>query len=117
MSTSRMGTDFTSQRIIAKLEALAMDLKRISEGSGPTLDELENAPLLDFYAMTERPMYCLKGQVYGHPILGDGQIYTSQIFALNTPQRWARTLTRWYRLGDTRQDIQRKLEGSQSHLF
>ncbi len=35
----------------------------------------------------------------GHPILPDTDIITSQLFGLDATAGWARTLSRWYRLG------------------
>ncbi|WP_413776331.1 DUF6634 family protein [Rhodopseudomonas palustris] len=59
--------------------------------SAPTLDRWEVEP----YAGHTR----LTGVVYGHPHLTDGhQIWTSLIIAVDKRRRWARTLSRWYRL-------------------
>lgn len=69
--------------------------------AGPTSDDLAAAPLLDLW----RPLATLEGsvvlwgQVSGHPRLGSTTITTSRLIAFDPKAGWARTLSRWYRLG------------------
>lgn len=86
---------------IERLLRLASDLKAIRDNSGPTPSVLEDAPLLGNWERGGRPASCLFGNVCDHPmLLGMGRpIVTSDLWALAPDQGWARTLSRWYRLG------------------
>ncbi|MDD9739187.1 ATP-dependent Lon protease [Marinovum sp. SP66] len=70
--------------------------------TGPTPEDLENAPILDLW----RPLanahgaVVLWGQVTGHPRITASRIITSRLFALDRQAGWARTYSRWYRLGE-----------------
>ncbi|SFY44313.1 hypothetical protein SAMN04244548_04928 [Paracoccus pantotrophus] len=68
--------------------------------TGPSALDLANAPVLDCWRplISHRGDLILFGMVSGHPKLGDNQITTSQLIAINTAQGWARTVSRWYRL-------------------
>lgn len=41
----------------------------------------------------------LWGEVTDHPVLGNASIHTSQLIAIDPAAGWARTASRWYRLG------------------
>lgn len=45
------------------------------------------------------PEIFLTGRVTGHPLLGDTRIRTSALVHVSSDQIWARTLSRWYKLG------------------
>ncbi|MFC3838177.1 DUF6634 family protein [Paracoccus rhizosphaerae] len=69
---------------------------------GPTPEDVAEAPLANLWAvlvMDEDDLPVLWGQVSGHPLLGDRQILTSVLVGLNRDAGWARTISRWYRLG------------------
>nr|WP_147407682.1 DUF6634 family protein [Pseudooceanicola algae] len=68
-------------------------------GVDPDRSELE-APFLDNWtaAMRGREVF-LVGSVTGHPVLGDRRIQTSTLIHLSPDREWARTLSRWYKLG------------------
>lgn len=80
----------------------------------PTSDDLAGAPLLDLW----RPMANLQGsvvlwgEVSGHPRLGATTITTSRLIALDPEAGWARTLSRWYRLGQPFSAFEADLAGS-----
>ncbi len=69
--------------------------------AGPTPTDLADAPHLDHWmAMREfTGRIVLFGDVTGHPLLRNTGIVTSQLFGINAKAGWARTLSRWYRLG------------------
>lgn len=99
-STSFLGADPLATA--ATLEALAADLRKLAAGHLPEQGALSAAPLLHGWEATRKPVICLTGKVYGHPRLGDGQIaVTSEVFAIDRAQRWARTMSRYYELGPT----------------
>ncbi|MDJ1465795.1 DUF6634 family protein [Nitratireductor sp. GZWM139] len=61
----------------------------------------EGAPILEQWALTCRPVLCLTGLSTGHPRLvgKDRSIITSDLQLVSADQAWARTTSRWYRLG------------------
>ena len=80
----------------------ALALAAIDEvAAGPSPDALARAPLLDDW----RPLIdrdgapLLWGKVSDHPELGSRRVITSQLIALNAEAGWARSLNRWFRLG------------------
>lgn len=86
---------------IGRLKALVADLEAVRSGNvGAVLPK--SAPLLDQWRLAQRAALCLTGCSSGHPLLPgvDRQIATSDVWLLSTDRRWARTLSRWYRLGE-----------------
>ena len=75
---------------------------KLSDGELPTEAELAGAPLLTGWVLGEGPggYSRLGGFVSGHPSLADGWCWTSVVLYLETNRRWARTVSRLYRLGD-----------------
>ena len=85
---------------IACLRILAADLERIRDGLGPTEDELAWAPLLDEWRTGIRGVLCLGGRPFGHPTLtGSRNALTSPVWVLDPVRGYARTESRFYRLG------------------
>jgi len=67
--------------------------------AGPSPDDLAAAPILnDWQAILMRSSCCLAGEVSGHPWL-NGSITTSALIVLDPGLTWARTMSRFYRLG------------------
>ncbi|TXH35605.1 MAG: hypothetical protein E6Q98_15025 [Rhodospirillaceae bacterium] len=92
---------------IARLEALTADLRRILEGEGPTAADLKDAPFLNGWQHATRPLTCLTGMVEGHPDLGTGRyIRTSVLWSIDPAEGWARTFSRFYRLGKPRYAVE-----------
>lgn len=84
----------------ACMRRLAVDLERIREGLAPTEDELGSAPLLDGWRTAIRGVLCLGGRPFGHPTLtGSRNAVTSPVWGLDPVRGYARTETRFYRLG------------------
>ena len=89
------------EQVLSRLKALVADLEALQSGrSGTVLREA--APLLNQWELAQRAAVCLVGRSNGHPLLpGVGrQIATSDLWLLSSDRRWARTLSRWYRLGE-----------------
>lgn len=84
-----------------RLSALVFDMAEIRRGASVE-DLADDAPLLDRWVLGERPARCLIGLSTGHPVLeGTGRmITTSDLFLISEDAAWARTLSRWYRLGE-----------------
>lgn len=86
-------------REIEELEGLAADLRRIRNRTGPTADELEQAPLIDRYQFFERASLFFEGYITGHPRFGKRLAHTTQVWVFAPRLGWARTSQRFYRLG------------------
>lgn len=85
-------------------ETLAV-FDRITAGTAPDARALETAPLLSGWQRGTVPAHepVLFGRVEGHPCLpGPRTIATSRLLALDPVLGWARTSSRWYRLGTER---------------
>lgn len=68
--------------------------------TGPTEAELVAAPILDeWQPLFRKKVVILTGVVTGHPLLGNDGITTSPLIRINIVEKWARTESRWYRLG------------------
>jgi len=85
----------------ARLLALADDMERVRCGVPPEAMADEEAPILDRWILAQRGVPCLAGLSTGHPLLvGEGRLIgTSDLWLLSEDRAWARTLSRWYRLG------------------
>ena len=84
---------------IERLETLLADLKRLRALDFPTPEQLETAPIIDQWALTTRTEPCLVGSVHGHPRLRGGLAMTSGLWVWSSSLGWARTMSRYYRLG------------------
>ncbi|MDF3605792.1 ATP-dependent Lon protease [Paracoccus sp. DMF-8] len=69
--------------------------------AGPSEANLAQAPVLSGWkaAMSPDGHVMLWGEVTDHPLLGNASIHTSQLIAIDPEIGWARTASRWYRLG------------------
>ncbi len=89
------------RRDAEKLERLAADLRRIADGVEPSPEELEKAPVIDRWVVGQMTHLCLVGRVIGHPDIEDTHLTrTSDLWFIDYKKGWARTLSRFYRLGD-----------------
>jgi len=84
---------------IARLEGLAADLRSLAAGTVPTPERLADAPTLHAWRLVSRPVPCLAGRGRGHPRLPPGPVVTTDLWAIDPNAGWARTLSRFYRLG------------------
>lgn len=83
---------------VDRLQRLATDLMLLAEGH---FNVSENAPVLDNWIRTNRNAMCLAGEASGHPSLQGTRrrIITSDLYVIAEDTGYARTLSRWYRLG------------------
>jgi hypothetical protein len=74
---------------------------KLKNGEMPAEDELETAPFLDLWLFeeVEGGYRRLGGFVTGHPTIGPGWCWTSVVLFVSPDARWARTISRYYRLG------------------
>ncbi|CAB4325369.1 MULTISPECIES: DUF6634 family protein [Brucella] len=85
---------------IITLEKLVNDLKFLRAGKQPDLNLLDNSPLLNDWVRATRSLPCLEGMVLEHPKLGSRRlITTSELFYVDPQLHFARTYSRFYRLG------------------
>jgi hypothetical protein len=97
-----------SPELQARLRAyrsITRDLERVIRGDAPTETDLSNAPLLDMWRFAFSQDLCLVGQVTDHPLIEPGPATTSALFFLDPEGKWARTYTRWYKLGRRLEDM------------
>ena len=98
---ANLGRPESCGEIAARLGPLASDLTRIAEGRDPRDEVLARAPVLTNWSYFSDPGGVrLMGLVAGHPSAGPGPILTSILFAIDPQLKWARTLSRFYVLGD-----------------
>lgn len=88
------------ERRLARLRAV---LQRLARGEGPSADELASAPRLEGWTLHALGPYpILAGVVTGHPRLLDNEwIRTSPVVWLAEDRTAARTVSRWYNLGQS----------------
>ena len=84
----------------ARLIALLSDMDWLRAGVRPE-NFAADAAFLDRWTVGYRPVSCPIGLSTNHPLRpGDGrQIATSDLMLMSQDRSWARTLSRWYRLG------------------
>lgn len=84
---------------------LAEDLHLIKAGLGPLPEDLLHAPQIDEWRVTQRRYEVLEGTASDHPVLITGDhIRTSLAACLGQDRKWARTLSRYYRLSNPAAD-------------
>jgi hypothetical protein len=82
-----------------RLADLAEDKRDILAHQGPSAAELDASPLLDDWREVMEFHVVLEGRVKDHPELGDRRIRTSALYHMDEKRGYARTLSRYYRLG------------------
>ena len=84
-----------------RLSALVADMSALRRGASPEDLTDGELPVLDRWVMAHRPIPCLAGLSSGHPrLFGTGRpIATSDLWLMSADHSWARSLSRWYRLG------------------
>ncbi|MCO5081599.1 MAG: hypothetical protein M9955_08060 [Rhizobiaceae bacterium] len=84
-----------------RLSALLADMTAVRGGVSPENLTDGEPPFLDGWVMANRPIPCLVGLSSGHPRLFGTRrpIATSDLWLMSADNSWARSLSRWYRLG------------------
>ncbi|WP_028710233.1 DUF6634 family protein [Paracoccus pantotrophus] len=82
--------------------------------TGPSEADLAQAPILSDWQAATSPggHVMLWGEVTDHPLLGNASITTSQLIAIDPEAGWARTASRWYRLGRSIEALEAQLAES-----
>ena len=104
MSTRFLTSD-DPREIARQARRLADALDRLAANNEPSPVDLADAPILDNWRKVARLAPALAGVVSGHPLIREGRSsITSEVFAIDGSGRWARTWSRFYRLGSSRID-------------
>jgi hypothetical protein len=88
------------ERYTTKLRALLSDLQDLEAGRLDWQARIVDAPMLHPWWLTCRQEPCLRGGNFGHPTLTADALTTSGLWILSETQGWARTFSRFYRLGE-----------------
>jgi hypothetical protein len=88
------------QAEIVRLESLLADLRHVADGHLPTEANISSAPIIDRWATATRPEVCLIGEVHGHPNCAGPMSVTSGLQIFSPEYGWARTGSRFFRLGN-----------------
>lgn len=68
--------------------------------------DLSDAPMIDAWGLAPAgDVVVLVGLVTGHPTIADGAITTSPVLSIADDRTWARTVSRFYRLGRSLQEV------------
>jgi hypothetical protein len=87
---------------IERLRRLAYDLDDIRQGRHPGRKILEQAPTIEGWRLAARPTACLTGRVSSHPhVREDGIVVTTDLWVIAPAFGYARTLSRFYALGES----------------
>ena len=83
-----------------RLRRLADDCERLQVHRSVSQQVLQNAPLLENWmpTLTAEGLH-LVGRASSHPILGDSSVMATQLWWADPEGMWARSLSRFYRLG------------------
>jgi hypothetical protein len=89
------------ERLLRKLDSLVLDMKALRDGSLPEDLAGVEPPILNRWAPAFGNNVFLVGLSTFHPkLIGENRlISTSELMLVSEDQTWARTLSRWYRLG------------------
>lgn len=92
-----MGYD--PQQLIPRLRGLCADLEVLSAGGSINLPE--DLAEIEEWTLLKRTVPCLTGLISGHPFIRNGDFgATTEIYYLDQKLGMARSLSRWYKLGD-----------------
>jgi hypothetical protein len=82
------------------LTTLLSDIRDLRTSEVPRSLDLMSAPAIDQWSFGLVPARCIVGSVRGHPILSNrARVHTSQLVLIDPENGWARTWSRYYRLG------------------
>jgi hypothetical protein len=81
-----------------KLKRLSEDFARLHE-PGFVAGIHPETIVSDWYVAPVAALH-LRGNVVGHPVLSDGPFESSELWYINEELKLARTLSRWFRLGE-----------------
>ncbi|CCF19993.1 conserved protein of unknown function [Pseudorhizobium banfieldiae] len=84
------------EALVAQLRRLADDLETIGRLNWPPSD----AVYINDWFVGRRAVSCLVGRPLGHPFIDNGHpMVSSELFFMDVDHGYARSFSRWYRLG------------------
>ena len=89
-------------REIARVQRIAVDLELVARGQLPSEETLLSAPLMDAWTVALREVPWLVGICGNQPRLNGPVVTTMAPWVFVPDLHWARTLSRFYRLGTPR---------------
>lgn len=90
-----LDSDAALRSAILAHRRIADDLEDFASGATP-----HTTALIENWSRVRVTAFALQGFSYGHPRFDDGRaIFTSQLIYADIDSGWARTYSRWYRLG------------------
>jgi hypothetical protein len=97
MSPNHFKTSNSATIGLAKtFEQLAIDMRKAAAGDFSSINPTAE---LHYWFLGLRSVPILLSSSAGHPLLGNKDIHTSQLFFIDPDVGLARTFSRWYRLG------------------
>jgi hypothetical protein len=82
------------------LTRLLSDIQDFRAGEMLCPETLSDAPVIDQWSYGLVQARCIVGSIREHPILGkQARVHTSQLVFIDPENGWARTWSRYYRLG------------------
>lgn len=83
--------------VVCRLRDLADDLDQTAQR-----DDIGPSTVVIYdWALAKRAVPCLIGRAKGHPTIEDGHpLFSSELYYLDEERGIARTLSRWYQLGN-----------------
>lgn len=87
--------------LVAQLRRLADDLETIGKQDWPP----PGAVAINDWFVGHRAVSCLVGKPSGHPFIDNGHpMVSSELFFMDVDRGYARSFSRWYRLGTQMRD-------------
>lgn len=87
---------------------------------GPSEHDLTDAPILNPWQIlqeNEPPILRLYGCATGHPTIDDDFLTTSPLLAFDPASGWARTRSRWYKIGPDWEDVKSSDRDEMTDIF
>lgn len=92
------------EKALRRQAEMTSALRAFSTSYGPP--DLSDAPFLRSWVVAGTAVPCLVGLTDNHPLLNGPTVMTSPVLLLSRVGGWARTESRWYRLGSRAGELQ-----------
>lgn len=100
IQVTRSGDFIQLDEHLERVRRLAADLENLKKGQDPDPAVIQGSPYIHQWVLDTRPVPCLRGYIDGHPNVRAGRMaVTSDLWVWAPDHGYARTLSRWYRLG------------------
>jgi len=97
---TRSGNIIQLDEHLDRLRRLVADIETLKTGRHPDPSAIEGSAFIHEWRLDSRPAPCLRGYFEGHPKIRSGRMgATSELWVWAPDHGFARTLSRWYKLG------------------